>query len=36
MMPIILINFLLYKTEAGKNRVGSKEKRARERMEESD
>jgi hypothetical protein len=30
MMPIIQIHFLLYKTEAGKNRVGGKQERERE------
>jgi hypothetical protein len=30
MMPIIQIDFLLYKMEAGKNRAGSKRKRERE------
>ncbi len=36
MMPIIQINFLSYKTEAGKNRVGSKQERTRERKREAD
>jgi hypothetical protein len=31
MMPIMKINVLLYKMEAGKNRVGSKQKREREK-----
>jgi hypothetical protein len=34
MIPIIPINFLLYKTEAGKNRARSKQKRERERETE--
>jgi hypothetical protein len=29
MIPIIHINFLLFKTEAGKNRVGNKQERER-------
>jgi hypothetical protein len=36
MMPIIQINFLLYKTEAGKNTKGSMLKRGRERKRETD
>ncbi len=31
MMPIVQINFLLYKTEAGKNRAGSRQDREREK-----
>ncbi len=31
MIPIIQINFLLCKTEVGKNRVGSKQERGKER-----
>jgi hypothetical protein len=34
MMPIIQINFLLYKIGTGKNRVGRKQKRERERNRE--
>jgi hypothetical protein len=36
MIPIIQINFLLYKMKAGKNRVGSNWKRGRERKREAD
>ncbi len=36
MMPIIQINFHLYKMEAGKNRVGSKWNKGRERKREAD
>ncbi len=36
MTPIIQINFLFYKAEAGKNRAGSKWKRGRERKKEAD
>ncbi len=36
MIAIIQINFLLYKTEAGKNRVRSKQKRERDRQREGD
>ncbi len=32
MMQIIQINFLLYTVEAGKNRVGSKQKRDRDKQ----
>ncbi len=32
MIPMIQNNFILYKTEAGKNRVGSKRKRERDRQ----
>jgi hypothetical protein len=36
MMPIMEINALLYKMEAGKNRAGSKQKRGGERKREAD
>ncbi len=36
MMPVIQINFLLYKIKAGKNRVGSKRKKEKERQREAD
>ncbi len=36
MIPIIQINFLLFKMEAGKNRVGSKRERGRERKRGAD
>jgi hypothetical protein len=36
MMPVIQINLLLYKTEAGKNRVGNKWKMKRERERETE
>jgi len=36
MMPIIQINFLSYKMEAGRNRVGCEQKRVRERKREAD
>jgi hypothetical protein len=36
MMPIIQINFILYKMGVGKNRVGSKRKRGRDRKREGD
>jgi hypothetical protein len=35
MMPIIQINFFLNKMEAGKNSVGSKQKKRRERKREA-
>ncbi len=35
-MPIIQINILLYKTEAGRNRAGSEWKRERKRKREAD
>ncbi len=36
MVQIIQINFLLCKTEAGENRVGSRRKRENERQREAD
>jgi len=36
MTPVIQIDFLLYKKEAGKNRVGGKQERERERQRGTD
>jgi hypothetical protein len=36
MMPLVQIDFLLYQIEAGKNRVGSKQKREKERQRQMD
>ena len=36
MMPVVQINIILYQTETGKNRVGNRQERGRERKREAD